>query len=437
MSKLKVLMFGWEFPPFMSGGLGTACYGLTKGLTNKNVEVTFVIPHGPDDMRTEYVKLLIASNTNLSKYNFKVKHVETLLAPYQSEAQYQKEYDQYVQSLKNSKTSSGGGAKLLYGKNIYDEVYRFSLAARDIALTEEFDIIHCHDWMTFPAGIEAKRATGKPLVVHVHATEFDRTGGNSVNDYISHIEYEGMANADRVVAVSYYTKQKIMQHYSIPAEKITVIHNAVDFGEEKKYDIKKHEKVVLFLGRLTLQKGPDYFVEAAKRVLDYDPDVKFIIAGSGDMEARLIDRVAQLGIGHKVLFAGFISGEEVNKAYQAADLYVMPSVSEPFGITPLEALRNGVPVIISKQSGVGEVLKNALKVDFWDIDELANKMISVLNYRNLHHELSKHGSIEVHSFSWNVPAQKCIDVYHEVLVDHHNNLNRSRNHDHAHHKSHA
>lgn len=206
-----------------------------------------------------------------------------------------------------------------------------------------------------------------------------------------------------------------MEHYGIPEKKIVVVHNAVDFSGDKPFDIKKHEKVVLFLGRLTLQKGPDYFVEAAKKVLDYDPDIKFIIAGSGDMEARLIDRVAQLGIGNKVLFAGFVSGHDVDKAYQAADLYVMPSVSEPFGITPLEALRNNVPVIISKQSGVSEVLKHALKVDFWDIDELANKIISVLNYRSLHHELSKHGVMEVHTFSWNVPAEKCIEIYNNVI----------------------
>jgi glycogen(starch) synthase len=411
MRKLRVLMFGWEFPPFMSGGLGTACYGLTKGLTNRNVEVTFVIPHGPEDMKAEYVKLLIASN--LSKYNLKVKRVDSLLRPYISDAQYQKEYDRYVETMKKK----GEGVKLLYGKNIYEEVYRLSLAAKAIAETEEFDIIHCHDWMTFPAGMEAKKISGKPLIVQVHATEFDRTGGNSVNNYVFDIERNGMEFADKVIAVSYFTKAKIMEHYGILAEKIAVVHNAVDFSDERKFDIKAHEKVVLFLGRLTLQKGPDYFVEAAKRVLDYDPDVKFIIAGTGDMEARLVDRVAQLGIGNKVLFAGFVSGHEVDKAYQAADLYVMPSVSEPFGITPLEALRNNVPVIISKQSGVSEVLKHALKVDFWDIDELANKIISVLNYRNLHYELSKHGSMEVHTFSWNVPAEKCIQIYNAVLQE--------------------
>jgi len=416
MRKLKVLMFGWEFPPFMSGGLGTACYGLTKGLTNKNVDVTFVMPNGPEDMKAEFVKLMIASN--LKRYNVKLKYIDTLLRPYLSDTQYVREYDRYIEVLKNSNANS----KVIYGKNIYEEVYRLSLAAEVIALSDEYDVIHCHDWMTFPAGIAAKKATGKPLVVHVHATEYDRGGGNGVNSQVYAMEREGMMYADKIIAVSNFTKQKLINNYFIPEEKITVVHNAVEFSEEKKFDIKQHEKVVLFLGRLTLQKGPDYFIEAAKKVLDYDPDVKFIIAGNGDMEAKIVDRVAQLGIGNKVLFAGFVSGPDVDRAYQAADLYVMPSVSEPFGITPLEALRNNVPVIISKQSGVSEVLKNALKVDFWDVDELANKIISVLNYRSLHKDLSKHGLMEVHTFSWNIPAGKCIEVYNLVISEKNNEI---------------
>jgi glycosyltransferase involved in cell wall biosynthesis len=253
----------------------------------------------------------------------------------------------------------------------------------------------------------------------VHATEFDRTGGHGVNQYVYDIEKKGMQYADRVIAVSNYTKQKIIEQYGIPAGKIEVVHNAVDFGGKCSFDIRKNEKVVLFLGRLTLQKGPDYFIEAAKKVLDYDPDVKFIIAGSGDMENKLVDRVAQLGIGNKVLFAGFVTGADVDRAYQTADLYVMPSVSEPFGLTPLEALRNNVPVIISKQSGVSEILKNALKVDFWDVDELANKILTVLNYRALHHELREHGALEVKTFNWNVPADKCISIYNDLIASRH------------------
>jgi glycosyltransferase involved in cell wall biosynthesis len=405
-------MFGWEFPPFYAGGLGTACYGLTKGLSNKKIDVTFVVPQGPDNQKAEFVNLIVASN--LSRYNIKIKKIKSLLHPYMTEEQYSQSYEKCLEKLQ-----SKGASKPLYGRNIYEEVHRYALTAKVIAASEDYDIIHCHDWMTFPAGIEAKKISGKPLVVHVHATEFDRTGGHGVNQYVYDIEKKGMQYADRVIAVSNYTKQKIIEQYGIPAGKIEVVHNAVDFGGKCSFDIRKNEKVVLFLGRLTLQKGPDYFIEAAKKVLDYDPDVKFIIAGSGDMENKLVDRVAQLGIGNKVLFAGFVTGADVDRAYQTADLYVMPSVSEPFGLTPLEALRNNVPVIISKQSGVSEILKNALKVDFWDVDELANKILTVLNYRALHHELREHGALEVKTFNWNVPADKCISIYNDLIASRH------------------
>jgi len=399
-------MFGWEFPPYYSGGLGTACYGLTKGLSNNHIDVTFVMPQGPEDISSSHVKLIVASN--LKRYSIKIKKFNTLLKPYLSEEGYSQEYQRYIESRK-------GNTKPLYGKDIYEEVYRLALTAKLIALSDDYDIIHCHDWMTFPAGIEAKKATGKPLIVHIHATEFDRTGGNGVNQYVYDVEREGMHAADRVIAISEFVKRNIIKNYGVPESKISLVHNGIDYYIPQRFNIRKNEKVVLFLGRLTLQKGPDYFIEAAKKVLDFDPDVKFIIFGTGDMEHKLVQRVAELGIGNNVLFGGFVTGSEVDKAFQLADLFVMPSVSEPFGLTPLEALRNNVPVIISKQSGVSEVLKNALKVDFWDIDELANKIISVLNYRALHHELRHHGSLEVQTFNWNVPAQKCISIYNQLV----------------------
>jgi glycosyltransferase involved in cell wall biosynthesis len=357
---------------------------------------------------------MIASKLAKSGFNIKVKKFDTLLRPYISEEQYSKDYQRHIEFL----TSTGKSqSSVLYGKNLYDEVYRLSLAARLIALDDDYDIIHCHDWMTFPAGIEAKRVTGKPLVVHVHATEFDRTGGHSINPYVYDIERQGMLQADRVIAISDYVRQRLIKDYGIPNEKITVVYNAIDETPSQNFNIKKTDKIVLFLGRITLQKGPDYFIEAAKKVLDFDPDVKFIFVGSGDMEPKIIDRVAQLGIGSKVLFAGWAKlGPETDRFYQMADVYVMPSVSEPFGLTPLESLKNHTPVIISKQSGVSEVLKNALKVDFWDVDELTNKILSVINYKGLHHELSEHGFMEVQAFTCDVPARKCINIYNELIA---------------------
>jgi glycosyltransferase involved in cell wall biosynthesis len=272
--------------------------------------------------------------------------------------------------------------------------------------------------MTYKAGIEAKKASGKPLVIHVHATEFDRTGGNGVNQHVYNIEKHGMERADRIITVSQFTKDKVMHHYGIDPNKIDVVHNAVEFTDydfsNEEFKIKEQDKVVLFLGRITLQKGPDYFVYAAKKCLEVDPNIKFIVAGSGDMERFMIEKAAELGIGDKMLFMGFLRGRDIDRAYRMADVYVMPSVSEPFGITPLEAMRNQTPVIISKQSGVSEVINHCLKVDFWDIDKMANQILGLLHYKECHEELRYHGSREVRKFDWNIPAQKCIDIYNKV-----------------------
>jgi len=391
---MKILMFGWEFPPLSSGGLGTACYGLTKSLSKRGIDITFVLPYS-ENISADFLKIISP--------NIKIKKINSLLMPYLTQ-------ESYNIMKKNSK------ANLMYGSTLFEEVKRYSEATADIAREEIFDVIHCHDWMTYGAGIKAKQLTNKPLVVHVHATEFDRTGGLSVNQYVYELEKKGMESADSIIAVSNYTKNKIIEQYGINPDKITVVHNSIDYTDPEKeyFEVKKHNKVVLFLGRITLQKGPDYFLYAARKVLNYDKNVLFIIAGSGDMERFIIEKAAELGISNKVLFSGFLRGDELEKAYKMADLYIMPSVSEPFGLTALEAMKNNTPVIISKQSGVSEVVKHCLKVDFWDIDEMANKILGALRYKVLHDSLKENALSEIRKFSWDEPAQKCINVYNKV-----------------------
>lgn len=395
---MKVLMFGWEFPPLSSGGLGTACYGLTKSLSKKGVEITFVLPYSFDTENANFVKLVSAGN-------IKIRKIASALQPYMSSQEYKRSFGKKPQPR-------------IYGSSLFEEVQRYTIAAEKIAEEEDFDIIHCHDWMTFGAGIRAKRKKNKPLVLHVHATELDRTGGHAVNQHVYDMERHGMHKADKIVAVSNFTKNKIVTHYGIQPEKIRVVHNAVDFSQhyyDESFEIKKTDKVVLFLGRITLQKGPDYFVYAAKKVLENEKNVKFIIAGTGDMEPFIIEKAAELGIADKVLFAGFLSQDDVDRAYKMADIYVMPSVSEPFGITALEAMKNKTPVIVSKQSGVSEVIRHCLKVDFWDLNEISNKIIALLRYKTLHETLREDGYFEVKKFNWDVPAEKCIEVYNGLI----------------------
>jgi len=390
-------MFGWEFPPYSSGGLGTACYGLTKALSKNNVDITFVIPYSAEKSDHNFLNLRSAGT-------FKIRKIDSLIEPYITSKAYSEKYQK--SKYKN-----------LYGDTLFKEVEKFTKAAEKIAMEEDFDIIHCHDWMTYSAGIKAKEISGKPLVVHVHATEFDRTGNTGVNKYVFEREKEGMMKADKIIAVSNFTKNKIIYNYLIPKNKIQVVHNGIEFNKKqrkpKNYKQIKKNKMVLFLGRVTLQKGPDYFLYAAKRTLKIDPNITFVIAGSGDMQPFIIEKAAELGIADKVLFTGFVNGNNVNKLYQLADLYVMPSVSEPFGITPLESLKNNTPVLISNQSGVSEVLNNCLKVDFWDIDQMANKIISVLHYNDLSKTLSEEGSNDIQKITWDKAAKSCIDVYNK------------------------
>ena len=416
---MKVLMFGWELPPYNSGGLGTACQGLTQGLAGNNIEITFVMPYVPENLKSDHMKLLGALQIEPRETDkIKVRMVETLVTGYMSAEEYRSAYTDH-----EKKTMLAQG-KVIYGKDIFEEVYRYTKNADAIALSDDFDVIHCHDWMTYEAGIIAKKVTGKPLVMHIHATEFDRTGGSN-NQAIYEIEKKGFIAADFICAVSQFTKDKLVRHYGISPEKIIVVHNAVegsafpkhhDWQDESSSKLKKYHKIVLFLGRITIQKGPDWFLKAAKLVYDKDPDVKFIFAGSGDMELRMIEEAAALGIAHNVIFTGFLRGKDIDKAYRMADLYVMPSISEPFGITPLESIRNGTPVLISRQSGVSEVLRSAIKVDFWDIDKMASKILQILNDKELHNNLKEQGIEEVRQIRWDDAARKCIEVYNRAVA---------------------
>jgi len=518
---VKVLMLGWEFPPHISGGLGTACYGLTQGLAHCGVEVLFVVPRAHGDEDTRFVKVLGANQVPvrglqaerqlagsldpgvLPEFQWALGEprrsaarslalcavpaedlgtapplspqdqrlvtllreivIDSALLPYQDEACYSerlrrleaaglpgarglldragagpgsteevvqnlasvlrdaprleqvaREVERFAESLDQGRTLHFSGS---YGADLLDEVARFALAVGEAARRESFDVIHAHDWMTYPAGMVAARVSNKPLVVHMHACEYDRSGEH-VNPRIRDLEQLGLDAAERVICVSHYTARMLRTRYHIDRSKLRVVHNAVTHKEQAAVVHAEKtipEPIVLFLGRVTFQKGPDYFLEAAARVVKLEPHVKFVISGSGDMLPRMIERAARLGLARHVHFTGFLRGSEVERMYALADIYVMPSVSEPFGISPLEAMALDVPVIVSRQSGVSEVLTNALKVDFWDVQEMANKILALLRYPALQEQLSSEGRQEVRRLRWDERARAVNLVYKEVL----------------------
>lgn len=428
-------MFGWEFPPHIAGGLGTACYGMTRGLARNGVEVVFVMPRAYGDEDQRFVRVVNASDVEtigtrdhefseelLEKVSF--IHIDSNMLPYISPEEYAAYHDEFVRSgrthewtdvWKQRYTFSGK-----YGANLMEEVARYAMVAAQVAkdLEGQFDVIHAHDWLTYFAGIAAKRVSGKPLVVHMHATEFDRSGEN-INRRVYAIEKAGMQAADRVIAVSELTRRIVIGKYGIPAEKVVIVHNAVRFGESEDAVPERavKDKVVTFLGRITYQKGPDYFVEAAAKVLQRVPDVRFVMAGSGDLMNHVVRRVAQLGIADRFHFTGFLKGGEVQRMFRLSDVYVMPSVSEPFGISPLEAMRSGVPVIISRQSGVAEVLDYAIKVNYWDVDALADAIYGLLTYPALGRMFASKGLEEVTGLKWTNAAAKIKTVYETVVAE--------------------
>jgi len=427
---MRVLMFGWEFPPHITGGLGTACFGLTKGMVKLGTDVIFVVPKAYGDEIHPGFRLINASDvtmdfmdTRQQEFWNKIKYIEigSNLVPYMDPEEFEilteKETRKRVKEARTvfSKKYTFSGK---YGKNLMQEVSRYALIASSVATQYEFDLIHSHDWLTYPAGIAAKHISGKPLVIHVHATEFDRSGKN-VNPSVFEIEQKGMQEADRVITVSNLTRQIVIEKYGINPEKVTTVHNAVEPSDRSELTtIRKHvkEKVVTFLGRVTYQKGPDYFVEAAHKVLKRDGNVRFVMAGSGDLLNRMVRRVAKLKMGTKFHFTGFLAGAEVDTMFAMSDLYVMPSVSEPFGISPLEAMRSNVPVVISKQSGVSEILKHAIKVDFWDIDAMADAIYGILHYKGLQELFVHYGKEEVDNLKWENAAYNVLEVYKTALT---------------------
>ncbi len=405
---MKVLMLGWEFPPFFAGGIGIVCYELSKALNDQGVEVSYIMPFGPRNANPGFLKQLITAENMLP--NVKVHKVKTLMHAYMKEEEYEQEYR--VRMLEE-KAADSQSKKQLYGKDLMQEVHNFAHRAMNIADFQDFDVIHCHDWMTIPAAVGIKQRTGKPLIVHVHNTVFDRylNGSNKV-EY--DIEQLGLKEADRVLCVSNFIRETVLNNYDADPQKIGVLHNAAQEMKELNVptpSIAKKDKVVLFAGRITIQKGPDYFVKAARLVADHDPNVKFVMAGTGDMLTDMIELVAELGLSDKFLFPGFYTREDAEKLFSMADVFVMPSVSEPCGIVPLEAMYKGAPTIMSKQSGVSEVLTHVLKVDFWDIEELAEKILAVLAYEELHELLNKHGSWEVRQLTWDKTANEMRDEY--------------------------
>jgi glycosyltransferase involved in cell wall biosynthesis len=480
---MRILMLGWEFPPFIAGGLGVACYGLTKALDRAGHEVLFVLPKPVDRVEASHVTMLAPARPEAARtfvsdgqglvavddkgrqvydaagtpiYAFRHAtfrgvpsgfsnpygpgdvgdtasyaprpgaigasrvvvgevpgevHVETWTAPAAGAAG--------ATTQLPPSGSMGRGAGAGYdGLDLIQETERYMRLVVSMTRGEKFDVIHAHDWLTYPAGLAMRAVSGRPLVVHVHSTEFDRSGAN-VNQRVFDIEKAGMAGADRVLAVSQFTKNICVRRYGVPPAKVDVVYNGVERETQQlatEARIESTDKIVLFLGRITMQKGPEYFIAAAKRVLEKMDDVKFVLAGSGDMALRMIELAAGMGIGHKVLFTGFLRGRDVERVFKMADCYVMPSVSEPFGISALEAISHDVPVILSKTSGASEVLTHVLKVDFWDTDEMANKILAVLRHPPLSKTLREHGAFELHRLTWEVAAERCVASYAKALV---------------------
>ncbi len=418
---MKALMFGWEFPPHILGGLGTASYGLTKGMAKQeDMEITFVMPKPWGDEDKSFLRLIGACHTPIVWKDVNLNHVNHRLGKYMNPQEYFHLRDHLYADFSYLQTNDLGCIEFSgrYPDNLLEEINNYSIVSGVIARSYEFDVIHSHDWLTYPAGIHAKYATGKPLVVHVHATDFDRSRGK-VNPQVYGIEKDGMDHADHIITVSNLTRNTVIEKYNQDPKKVTTVHNAVEplSPEIDSISSRKgtNDKVVTFLGRITMQKGPEYFVEAAAKVLQKSKNVRFVMAGNGDMMNQMIRLAAQRNISDRFHFTGFMKGKQVYEVLKSSDVYVMPSVSEPFGISPLEAMQCGVPTIISKQSGCAEILNNAIKTDYWDIEAMADAMYSIITYPSMAEYLKEEGKKEVDEIKWEYAGWKIRDIYESVM----------------------
>ncbi len=413
-------MFGWEFPPHILGGLGTASFGLTKGMAeNGDIDITFVIPKPWGDEPKQFARIIGANCTPVAWRDVNWDYVQSRVGNLIDPQLYYDLRDHIYADFNYMNTNDLGCIEFSgrYPDNLLEEINNYSIVAGVIARTVQCDVIHSHDWLTYPAGIHAKQVTGKPLVLHVHATDFDRSRGN-VNPTVFNIERDGFLNADHIITVSNLTRNTVIDKYGIDPAKVTTVHNAVEPLSDELLNVEippKHDKVVTFLGRITMQKGPEYFVEAASQVLHKVHNVQFVMAGGGDMMEKMIRLAAQRDISDRFHFAGFLRGKQVYEMLKASDVYIMPSVSEPFGISPLEAMQMGVPSIISKQSGCAEILHNVIKVDYWDVNAMADAIYSIIKYPAMYKQLSEHGLEEVGKIVWKKAGAKVINIYKQLI----------------------
>ncbi len=426
---MNVLMFGWEFPPNISGGLGTACYGIVSGFSAcRDVHVTFVIPKAYGNEQSGNVQLISADTVFVDRKllvsgdtgTISFISVPSKLVPYLTPESFSEKYQLSATEKKSLEVIQEGDKICFsgkYGPNLFDEINKYAIVSKTITQENQFDLIHAHDWLTFPAAVAAKHISGKPLVIHVHSTDFDRSGG-AINPAIFAIEKQGMDEADQIIAVSNLTKKCIIEQYRIHPEKITTVFNAIEPEVKGTCTIKKRknrEKVVTFLGRITIQKGPEYFVDVARMVIARMKNVHFVMAGSGELRDQIVEFSVRYGISDRFHFTGFLKGIEVTQMLRQSNVFIMPSVSEPFGIVPLEAMQANVPIIISRQSGVAELIKNAVKTDFWDVHSMADAVHAILKYKKLAKTLTLEGKTEVDKLNWENSAREIRQVYMNTL----------------------